>query len=173
MEQTDCTGPAKDVLFMVAQLAGPCRITNQSGLKLSYWVESAAGDAHLLRPFQSSDLHVEPVEKSVIMPDSQQHVTARTICMQFEGNWTPVTDIIVDKVGKYAYTIGSPHDTSVTPVVMDVSLDIRTKVTPAPPPIPLAYHLPRIPLGDFKPHFATSVTSAVGILPPFSGQISA
>jgi len=66
------------------------RITNQSGLKLSYWVEPSSGDAHLLRPFQSEDLHVEPQEKSVIMPDSQQHITARTICMQFEGNWTPV-----------------------------------------------------------------------------------
>ena len=91
-------------------------------------MEPASGNSHLLRPFQSSDLHVEPVEKSVIMPDSQQHVTARTICMQFEGNWSPVQDIIVDKVGKYAYTIGSHHDRSVTPVVMDVSLDIRTKV---------------------------------------------
>ena len=111
------------------------RITNQSGLKLSYWVEPASGNSHLLRPFQSFDLHVEPVEKSVIMPDSQQHVTARTICMQFEGNWSPVQDIIVDKVGKYAYTIGSHHDRSVTPVVMDVSLDIRTKVGLLFPPL--------------------------------------
>ncbi len=39
-----------------------------------------------------------------------------------------MSDIVVDKVGKYAYTIGSPHDTTVTPVVMDVTLDIRTKV---------------------------------------------
>lgn len=48
--------------------------------------------------------------------------------MQFEGNWTPVTDIVVDKVGKYAYVIGSIHDTAATPVVMDVILDVRTKV---------------------------------------------
>ena len=48
--------------------------------------------------------------------------------MQFEGNWTPVTDIVVDKVGKYAYVIGSPHDAAATPVVMDVVLDVRTKV---------------------------------------------
>lgn len=53
--------------------------------------------------------------------------------MQFEGNWTPVTDIVVDKVGKYAYVIGSPHDAAATPVVMDVVLDVRTKV---PPPSP-------------------------------------
>ena len=50
---------------------------------------------------------------------------ARTISMQFEGNWSPVSDIVVDKVGKYAYIIGSPHD---TPVIMDVTLDVRTKV---------------------------------------------
>ena len=103
------------------------RLVNRSGLRLSYWVD-ASGESFPLNPFEESALMVEPVEKSVIMPDSQQHVMARTICMQFEGNWTPVTDIIVDNVGKYAYTIGSPHDTSVTPVVMDVSLDIRTKV---------------------------------------------
>lgn len=48
--------------------------------------------------------------------------------MQFEGNWTPVADIVVDKVGKYAYVIGSPHDAAATPVVMDVVLDVRTKV---------------------------------------------
>ena len=48
--------------------------------------------------------------------------------MQFEGNWTPVTEIVVDKVGKYAYVIGSPHDAAATPVVMDVVLDVRTKV---------------------------------------------
>ena len=55
-------------------------------------------------------------------------VVARTINMQFEGNWTPVSDIIVDKVGKYAYIIGSPQDTAITPIVMDVTLDVRTKV---------------------------------------------
>ena len=55
-------------------------------------------------------------------------VTARTISMQFEGNWAAVADVIVDKVGKYAHVIGSPLDTASTPVVMDVSLDVRTKV---------------------------------------------
>ena len=57
-------------------------------------------------------------------------VVAPTINMQFEGNWTPVSDIVVDKVGKYAYIIGSPHDTAITPIVMDVTLDVRTKVGP-------------------------------------------
>ena len=56
-------------------------------------------------------------------------VHARTICMMFEGIWTPVVDIVVDKVGKYAYVIGSPMDaTGATPVIMDVTLDVRTKV---------------------------------------------
>ena len=51
--------------------------------------------------------------------------------MQFEGNWAAVADVIVDKVGKYAHVIGSPLDTASTPVVMDVSLDVRTKVRDA------------------------------------------
>ena len=62
------------------------------------------------------------------MPEWLLQVVARTLHMQFQGNWTPVTDIIVDKVGKYAYIIGSPHDTAITPIVMDVTLDVRTKV---------------------------------------------
>ena len=48
--------------------------------------------------------------------------------MQFEGNWSTIQDVIVDKVGKYAYINGSTHDNTTTPIIMDVSLDIRTKV---------------------------------------------
>ena len=54
-------------------------------------------------------------------------VSARTICMQFEGHSTAVSDIVVDAVGKYAYTISSPH-TEELPVIMDVALEERTKV---------------------------------------------
>lgn len=57
--------------------------------------------------------------------------------MQFEGNWTPVDDIVVDKVGKYAYTI---DNSAVTPVVMDVSLDIRTKVLTVHSPFRIENH---------------------------------
>ena len=61
--------------------------------------------------------------------------------MQFEGNWAAVADVIVDKVGKYAHVIGSPLDTASTPVVMDVSLDVRTKVG-----LSIPYHR-RVPKG--------------------------
>ena len=47
--------------------------------------------------------------------------------MQFEGHSTAVADIVVDAVGKYAYTISSPH-TEELPVIMDVALEERTKV---------------------------------------------
>jgi hypothetical protein len=47
--------------------------------------------------------------------------------MQFEGHSTAVADIVVDAVGKYAYTISSPH-TDELPVIMDVALEERTKV---------------------------------------------
>jgi hypothetical protein len=55
---------------------------------------------------------------------------ARTINVQFAGNWAPVVDVVIDKVGKYAYTMGLPNDPRTTPVIMDVSLDVRTKVQP-------------------------------------------
>jgi hypothetical protein len=54
-------------------------------------------------------------------------VSARTICMQFEGHSTAVADIVVDAVGKYAYTISSPHTEELS-VIMDVALEERTKV---------------------------------------------
>ena len=68
-------------------------------------------------------------------PDAQQfvhiqqrlglQVTARTISMQFEGNWATVADVIVDKVSKYAHVIGSPVDTASTPVFVDVRTKVR------------------------------------------------
>lgn len=52
--------------------------------------------------------------------------------MQFEGRSTTVTDIVVDTVGKFAYSAGKPAGSLIgdsLPVVMDVSLDVRTKVS--------------------------------------------
>jgi hypothetical protein len=67
-----------------------CRLVNRSGLRLSYWVETEAGqsDSFSLPSWEETPLMVEPVEKSVLMADSQQHVPARTICMQFEVRQT-------------------------------------------------------------------------------------
>lgn len=65
------------------------------------------------------------LQRQVVLMRSQ--VQARTICMQFEGNWTPIKDVVVDKVGKFAYVIGTPNDVAATPVIMDVSVDVRTK----------------------------------------------
>ncbi|KAK9809768.1 hypothetical protein WJX73_004442 [Symbiochloris irregularis] len=114
------------------QVSSLYRLVNRSGLRLSYWVDLEGGrdqsEVFSLNSWEESPLQVEPMEKAVILPHSQLQVLARTIHMQFQGNWTAVTDIIVDKVGKYAYTIGSPHDTAITPMVMDVTLDVRTKV---------------------------------------------
>ena len=32
-------------------------------------------------------------------------VLGRTLSMQFDNNWTAVEDVVVDKLGKYAYAI--------------------------------------------------------------------
>ncbi|KAK9808775.1 hypothetical protein WJX72_003363 [[Myrmecia] bisecta] len=141
------------------------RLVNKSGLRLSYWADLAGqgpGSTHALNPWEESPLLVEPAEKTVILPDSQQQVLARTICMQFEGNWTPVTDIVVDKVGKYAYIIGSPHDVAATPVVMDVTLDVRTKVLTVHSPFRIENHTTH-PL-EFTVHLfrAPNMRNAVG-----------
>ena len=49
--------------------------------------------------------------------------------MQFEGNWAPVTDIMVDKVGKFACAVACPTAEPVAmPVLLDVVLDVSVKV---------------------------------------------
>jgi hypothetical protein len=55
-------------------------------------------------------------------------VLGRTISMQFDGNWTPVEDIVIDKLGKYAYAIPGISGGPATPFILDVALDVRAKV---------------------------------------------
>ena len=57
--------------------------------------------------------------------------------MQLEGNWAPVADIMVDKVGKFAYGLSSPGgrggDALAMPIILDVALETRVKArTPLP-----------------------------------------
>lgn len=55
-------------------------------------------------------------------------VRAKTICLQFEGNWNPIVDVIVNKVGKYMYELRAQLETVSLPVIVDVALHDRTKV---------------------------------------------
>eukprot|EP00884_Botryococcus_braunii_P017936 jgi/Botrbrau1/4826/Bobra.0325s0040.1 len=106
------------------------RLVNKTGMRLSYWTDRTKGQSHIhyVNPSEETSILLNPSEKHVILPDAQQQVRARTINIQLEGNWAPLTDIVIDKVGKYAYTVGNANEGQSTPVVMDVSLDIRTKV---------------------------------------------
>ena len=52
---------------------------NRSGLRLSYWTDDAgedeeAGCAYSLNAWEESPLLVDPLEKTVIIPDTQQQV---------------------------------------------------------------------------------------------------
>lgn len=51
-----------------------------------------------MEPGEDLPLKVEPFEKVVTLRDSRK-VRARTICVQLRGNWAPVNDVVVDKVG--------------------------------------------------------------------------
>ena len=57
-------------------------------------------------------------------------VLGRTLSMQFDGNWTAVEGIVVDKLGKYAYAIPGIGGGPATPFILDVALDVRAKVLP-------------------------------------------
>lgn len=55
-------------------------------------------------------------------------VRGRAISIQFEGNWNPLANIIVDKVGKYIYELQSPLENVTLPVMVNIALHDRVKV---------------------------------------------
>lgn len=50
------------------------------------------------------------------------------ISLLVEGNWLPITNVIVSHVGKYRYAMFSPHQSATVHVIVDVMLVGRTKV---------------------------------------------
>jgi hypothetical protein len=50
--------------------------------------------------------------------------------MQFDGNWMAVEDIVIDKLGKYAYAIPGISGGPAMPFILDVALDVRAKAGP-------------------------------------------
>lgn len=89
-------------------------------------------------------------------------MSARTICMQFEGHSTTVADIVVDTVGKFAYTVGATSGgagaAEALPIVMDVALDVRTKARIPPGPL-------KRPESPHGPSRRSSVCSGLKCLP--------
>lgn len=76
-------------------------LRNRSGIRLSYWIGKAEGGqvaAVSVAHGEDSPLEVEPELQVVSVPDTSQSIKARTICVQFEGAWAPLTRVIVDKV---------------------------------------------------------------------------
>ena len=68
-----------DVLFVCLSHTATicCRLVNRSGLRLSYWTDDISDDgeqgcAYTLNSWEESPLLVDPVEKTVIIPDTQQ-----------------------------------------------------------------------------------------------------
>lgn len=50
------------------------------------------------------------------------------ISLLLEGNWLPITNVLVNQVGKYRYQLYSPHENVHLHIVIDVLLVSRTKV---------------------------------------------
>ena len=55
-------------------------------------------------------------------------VLARTITLQLESSSDAVSGVVVDKVGRYAYAVGGDLGAPAMPLIVDVALDMRTKV---------------------------------------------
>eukprot|EP00850_Spirogloea_muscicola_P012926 SM000085S23276 [mRNA] locus=s85:540482:567052:+ [translate_table: standard] len=103
------------------------RLQNQTGHKLYYWAEEGVRtQAYSVDPGQECVLQVQPVERVITLFDSRK-IVARTICLQPQKGWAPVSDVVVDKVGKYVMELQSPQGGANVPLVVDVILEERTK----------------------------------------------
>eukprot|EP00850_Spirogloea_muscicola_P001736 SM000006S19501 [mRNA] locus=s6:1093208:1119415:+ [translate_table: standard] len=103
------------------------RLQNQTGHKLYYWAEEGVKtQAYSVDPGQECVLQVQPVERVITLFDSRK-IVARTICLQPQKGWAPVSDVVVDKVGKYVMELQSPQGGANVPLVVDVILEERTK----------------------------------------------
>lgn len=50
------------------------------------------------------------------------------ISLLVEGNWLPISNLVVGQVGQYRYSLYSPHDNASVSIVVDIQLVGRTKV---------------------------------------------
>ena len=48
--------------------------------------------------------------------------------LQLESSSAVVNGVVVDKVGRYAYAAGGDSGSPATPLIVDVALEVRTKV---------------------------------------------
>ena len=55
-------------------------------------------------------------------------VLARTMTVQLESSSAAFSGVVVDKVGRYAYAVGGDLSAPAMPLIVDVALDMRTKV---------------------------------------------
>ncbi|CAI5470243.1 unnamed protein product [Closterium sp. Yama58-4] len=105
------------------------RMVNLSGHTLYYWTEKdeEKSKTYSVEEGEEQVLEVQPVQKVVTLRDTRK-ILARTICVKLKGDWLPINDIVMDKVGKYVMDLRLPGSTVVLPVVFDVTLKSRTKI---------------------------------------------
>ncbi|CAI6006663.1 unnamed protein product, partial [Closterium sp. NIES-64] len=104
------------------------RIVNLSGHTLYYWTEKdeEKSKTYSMEEGEEQVLEVQPVQKVVTLRDTRK-ILARTICVKLKGDWLPINDIVMDKVGKYVMDLRLPGSTVVLLVVFDATLKSRTK----------------------------------------------
>lgn len=89
-------------LCQLAVLLSKCcslifRLVNRSGLRLAYWVRSSTGNStvHALNAWEESPLLVEPVQRNIVLAETQQqvcllaltHHCAATCLQNCSTNW--------------------------------------------------------------------------------------
>ena len=61
-----------------------CRLVNRSGLRLSYWVDGPQGRSNVfyINSWEEGPLQVEPLEKTVVLTDTQLQVRLCSLTIQ-------------------------------------------------------------------------------------------
>lgn len=102
-------------------------ISNRTGLVVACTSSGGTKPLAFVKAHADKRLSLNELEEErVTLPDSSA-VTAVVMSLQFEGDWMPITDVIVNHVGRYLYHLHSPFENLSVPLHIDVSLDGRVK----------------------------------------------
>eukprot|EP00873_Tetraselmis_striata_P032816 jgi/Tetstr1/453080/TSEL_040115.t1 len=107
-------------------------IRNFTGLALRYWSgDSERVTSYSLPHLGEETLAIEPSSStmSVLMGKERNlmRYPARVVHLRFEGNWMPVRNIAVNHISTTCYRVVSPLEGVSVPLIVDISLDGRTK----------------------------------------------
>jgi hypothetical protein len=103
------------------------KITNWSGLVVACTAPRDIKPLAFVKSGATKRLSVDKLNLQRVTLQDGSSISALVVSLQFEGDWMPVNDVIINNVGCYQYSLHSPFENLNIPVHVDVSLEGRVK----------------------------------------------